>query len=92
MLRLFFVGYFNDILAGLVILTLTNLLLTLAGLRPLGGISAVLFVLLCGLFWELAPLLYKPAAVCDPWDLAAYLAGCGAYLLLAHVFKKNAAP
>ncbi|UQT48013.1 hypothetical protein M5E87_25265 [Flavonifractor plautii] len=33
------------------------------------------YLLACGLFLELAPLLYKPSSVCDPWDLLAYLAG-----------------
>ena len=79
--RLFLVCWCNDLFAGAAILAWANLLLSLGRLplldRPL---RALPFVLGCGLVWELAAPLWKPGAVCDPWDLAAYLAGALLYL------------
>ena len=74
--RLFLAGYFSDLLAGALLLALLELLLAAGRLPPLTALPAVLlFLLACGLFLELAPLLYRPSSVCDPWDVAAYLAG-----------------
>ena len=75
MLRFFLAGYFGDILAGALLLAWTELLLTMAGRRPPGVLPTVLFLLACGVFWELFSPLLRPGAVADPLDLAAYLAG-----------------
>ncbi|MCR1908765.1 hypothetical protein [Flavonifractor plautii] len=75
-LRLFLAWYFSDLLAGALLLALVELLLILGRLSPIRSVPAAAgYLLACGLFLELAPLLYKPSSVCDPWDLLAYLAG-----------------
>ena len=75
-LRLFLAWYFSDLLAGALLLALVELLLVLGRLSPIRSVPAAAgYLLACGLFLELAPLLYKPSSVCDPWDLLAYLAG-----------------
>lgn len=59
-----------------LLLALVELLLVLGRLSPIRSVPAAAgYLLACGLFLELAPLLYKPSSVCDPWDLLAYLAG-----------------
>ena len=74
-LRLFLAWYFSDLLAGALLLALVELLLALGRLSPIRSVPAAAgYLLACGLFLELAPLLYKPSSVCDPWDLLAYLA------------------
>jgi len=83
MLHWFLTCYFHDILAGILIVSLTNLLLKQLRLPPLGSFGTVsCFVLLCGLFWEYVTPLYLPRAVSDPWDLLAYWGGGLIYLLL----------
>ena len=58
------------------LLALVELLLALGRVSPIRSVPAAAgYLLACGLFLELAPLLYKPSSVCDPWDLLAYLAG-----------------
>ena len=75
-LRLFLPWYFSDLLAGALLLALVELLLVLGRVSPIRSVPAAAgYLLACGLFLELAPLLYKPSSVCDPWDLLAYLAG-----------------
>ena len=75
-LRLFLAWYFSDLLAGALLLALVELLLALGRVSPIRSVPAAAgYLLACGLFLELAPLLYKPSSVCDPWDLLAYLAG-----------------
>lgn len=84
-LLLFFQWYFADILAGGMILGITNLLLLLARLNwRLGTPGKIVpFLLLCGLAWEVLPLYYKAGAVFDWYDILCYLIGGGVYYLLS---------
>lgn len=83
-LHILLAWYFDDFLAGGVILCVLNVLLRAAGLpaaeRPL-PVSA--FLLTCGLFWEYVTPLYLPRSVSDPLDiLAVWLGGMGMLLCL----------
>ena len=63
-LRLFLAWYFSDLLAGALLLALVELLLVLGRLSPIRSVPAAAgYLLACGLFLELAPLLYKPSSV-----------------------------
>ena len=66
-----------DFLAGGLMLCFLNGLLLLARRRPLERfLPASLFLLGCGLFWEIVTPLYLPRSVGDPWDvLAVWLGG-----------------
>ena len=66
-----------DFLAGGLMLCFLNGLLLLARRRPLERfLPASLFLLGCGLFWEVLTPLYLPRSVGDPWDvLAVWLGG-----------------
>ena len=89
--HLFFAGYFNDLLAGTLILAIVNLLLVPARLPPLDRpLPATAFILLCGCFWEFVTPLYRPESVCDPLDLLAYLAGAWVYLGLCALWRRCA--
>ena len=71
-----------DFLAGALILCILNILL-LAANRPVmrRGWAVTLFLLACGLFWEVITPLYLPRSVGDPWDLLAYwLGGMAMYI------------
>ncbi len=67
--------YANDIIAGFLILAFTHYLLARGRLPALSRRGSLLLVLGAGAAWEVLPLLWKPAGVADPWDIAAYLAG-----------------
>ena len=77
----FLTCYANDIFAGAAITAWADLLLRRGGLTPIRSWKQTVPLLLaCGLVWEgLAPL-WKPGAVFDPWDFAAYQAGGLAWL------------
>ena len=66
-----------DFLAGGLMLCFLNGLLLLARRRPVGRVlPATLFLLACGLFWEVATPLYLSRSVGDPRDvLAVWLGG-----------------
>ena len=66
-----------DFLAGGLMLCFLNGLLLLARRRPVERFLPVsLFLLGCGLFWEVLTPLYLPRSVGDPWDvLAVWLGG-----------------
>ena len=76
--------YANDICAGAAILAWLDLLLSLGGRPPLRSRgTAILFLLLCGLVWEVLAPLWKTGAVFDPWDLLAYQVGGLLWLALS---------
>ena len=66
-----------DFLAGGLILCLLNGLLLMARRRPVErALPATLFLLACGLFWEVVTPRYLPRSVGDPRDvLAVWLGG-----------------
>ena len=66
-----------DFLAGGAMLCLLNGLLLLSRRRPVErALPASLFLLACGLFWEVVTPLYLPRSVGDPRDvLAVWLGG-----------------
>lgn len=72
-----------DFLAGGLMLCFLNGLLLLARRRPLEQfLPASLFLLGCGLFWEMVTPLYLPRSVGDPWDVLAVWLGGLALLVL----------
>ena len=84
-------AHLNDLLAGCAFMGYTNLLFDLV--RPgcrLSRLTAVLlYMLCCGLFWELAaPLLIKPS-VPDGWDVVAYCLGALGYWLLMRAAERR---
>lgn len=82
-LRWFLACYFGDVLAGLVLLSVTSLLLLAAGRPPLRRwLPMALILLAAGGVWECLAPLWKPGAVFDWWDFAAYQAGGLIYWLL----------
>lgn len=75
-LQWFLTCYFNDILVGPVLLALTSLLLLAARCSPLRRWWPMALILLgAGVVWECLAPLWKPGAVFDWWDFAAYQAG-----------------
>ena len=76
--------YFGDILAGLVLPAFTSLLLLTFHRSPLRKWRPTALLLLgAGLVWECLAPLWKPGAVFDWWDFAAYQLGG----LLHHIFS-----
>lgn len=72
-----------DFLAGGLMLCLLNGLLALSRRRPVERfLPASLFLLGCGLFWEVLTPLYLPRSVGDPRDVVAVWLGGLALLAL----------
>lgn len=71
-------NYFNDILAGIVLLSYSNILLSFYSRKDLlikKFDIMMVFLLAAGLFWEYITPLYKPGALSDVRDIPAYLTG-----------------
>ncbi|MDS9470714.1 hypothetical protein [Sporosarcina pasteurii] len=70
--------YLNDVLAGILIVAIVNVLAVLSHQRRLLLISLIrilVFTLACGLFWEYVTPLYVTYSVWDPFDVLAYMFG-----------------
>ena len=78
-----------DFLAGGLMLCLLNILLYLSRRRPVERtLSASLFLLGCGLFWEVLTPLYLPRSVGDPRDVLAVWLGGLALLALRRALDR----
>lgn len=72
----FLTCYANDVFAGAALIAWADLLLRWGGLTPIRSWKQTVPLLLaCGLVWEVLAPVWKPGAVFDPWDFAAYQAG-----------------
>jgi len=82
--------YFNDILAGVVILAYTNLFFIAVGKaeHSFRSLATILpYALLAGLFWEFIAPMFITTSVTDAWDIMAYCAGGSAYWLIQRITK-----
>ena len=87
--KVFFVGYFNDLLCPLFFVSYVNLLLITQGkeLRKMHHI--LLLCLLAGIVWEFLAPLFKKSSVTDMWDIACYLIGGAVYRLIFLCFSRK---
>ncbi|MEC4183914.1 hypothetical protein VJ918_03740 [Adlercreutzia sp. R21] len=75
--------HLNDFLGGAAFLAYTNMLLDLVrpDMRIRRLTTSVVYLFLCGIFWEYAAPLFVKASTADPLDLLAYMTGAAAYWL-----------
>lgn len=76
--NLFFTGYYNDILAPILLLSYSNFLLSKYK-KNLIGTKSFIFILVCSIIWEFFAPLIREGSVIDPFDFVAYLFGCFLY-------------
>lgn len=67
--------YLNDIMAGICLSTVSQLLMWFWLKRPIKDAENILLIYVAGSYWEFIAPLYIAAAVTDLYDLVAYLAG-----------------
>ena len=74
-ISLFMNGYFNDILAGLFLISFTNVLLYKVNKSIHKLVHIEIYLLIVGIFWEYITPLYKTNSTSDPIDILAYMLG-----------------
>ena len=83
---LFLSCYANDLAAGLALAAWLDLLFALAGRHAVvSWKQTVPYLFFRGFVLEILAPLWKPNAVCDPWDFLAYQARGFLYLLLFRI-------
>lgn len=85
---IFFQYYFNDLLAPIIILSFSNYLLNLYN-KVIKGKNVYLFIIICGIFWEIITPLYKKNSVSDIVDFIMYIMGANIYMLIVKGVKVN---
>lgn len=88
----FFRYYFNDILAGGIIITYINLLFIF--LRRPQYCLRQFWIIVCvniiiGFFWEFIAPLYKSDSITDPYDLVAYTFGGCIYYTVIKIYNSK---
>lgn len=86
----FFRFYFNDVLAGIVILAYSNIVISLSKVKfnLVSFKNIVIFNLLIGLFWEYVTPLYYSKSTGDPLDVVAYVLGGIVYYFIIKIFNR----
>ncbi len=78
-------GYYNDYLAGIILLAAVELVTLLYSSKEVSFIQTVVVMLLAGLYWEFIAPLYILDSVTDPRDLLVYEAGG----IICFIINKN---
>lgn len=75
--------YFNDILAGILLNAIAQIMLTNKGFKytPYRGLY---LTIVAGIFWEYITPLFNSRSISDPLDIVAYLTG---FLILTIINK-----
>lgn len=87
--NIFFTGYYNDILAPILLLSYSNFLL-LKYNKYFIGAKSFIFIVICSFIWEFFAPLIKSDAIMDFLDFIAYLTGCFIYniIFIFYIRKK----
>lgn len=82
-------GYYNDVLAPILLLCYSNILLTFYKkkvIRILSFRHIMCFIFVVGMYWEYITPLYKADSVSDIYDIASYLFGALIYYCVVSRF------
>lgn len=86
--NIFFIGYFNDLLAPILLLAFSDLLLSFQK-EELKIKQIYIFIIVCSILWEFIVPLYKKNSVCDLLDIVMYLLGASIYIILKVIKEKG---
>lgn len=86
--NIFFQGYFNDLLAPILLLAFSNFLLSFYE-KEWKGKNIYIVIVICGIYWEFITPLYKKDSVCDVLDMIMYIGGASIYSLLRFLIERG---
>ena len=88
--RLFFIGYFNDFICPLFFFSYANLLLITVNKEITRLWATCLISFLTGCIWEFVTPLMKSSSITDPLDIVCYVTGGIVYwAILRCIQNKN---
>ena len=89
LLRVFFIGYFNDLICPLLFFSYANLLLNSVG-KEFARLWVICLVSLCtSCVWEFVAPLMKPSSTTAPLDIFCYITGGVVYWAILRYIKNK---
>ena len=89
LLRVFFIGYFNDLICPLFFFSYANMLLITVG-KEIARLWVICLVSLCtSCVWEFVASLMKPSSTTDPLDIFCYITGGVVYWAILRYIKNK---
>ncbi len=85
-------NYLNDVLAGILILSIANVIAVIGKqgrLMITSFVEILFFTFLCGLFWEYVTPLYLSYSVSDYLDVVSYMFGGLLYWIIFKLIKSR---
>ena len=86
---LFMSGYFNDILAGILLIAFTNLMFGFINKSIYKFVHIEIYLFAVGIFWEYITPLYKTSSISDPIDILAYMVGGFIYWIINKIVMRK---
>jgi hypothetical protein len=81
-LNYFFSGYFDDLLAPILLFSYMNLVLSFINKKIYSIKYLILIIILCSFVWEYLVIFIKPGSVSDPIDILCYFIGTLIYWII----------
>ena len=78
----FFSGYFDDLLAPLLLFSYINILLSFYNKKIYSLKYLIIFILLVSIVWEYLIVFIKPTSLSDPIDVIFYILGTLIYWII----------
>lgn len=89
LLRVFFIGHFNDLICPLFFFSYANMLLITVG-KEIARLWVICLVSLCtSCVWEFVAPLMKPSSTTDPLDIFCYITGGVVYWAILRYIKNK---
>ena len=89
LLRVFFIGYFNDLICPLFFFSYANMLLITVD-KEIARLWVICLVSLCtSCVWEFVAPLMKPSSTTDPLDIFCYITGGVVYWAILRYIKNK---
>ena len=89
LLRVFFIGYFNDLICPLFFFSYANMLLITVG-KEIARLWVICLVSLCtSCVWEFVAPLMKPSSTTGPLDIFCYITGGVVYWAILRYIKNK---
>lgn len=85
-LHYFFTGYFNDLIAPLLLFSYINLLLSFIDKNVYSLKYLIIIIISCSFFWEYLVLFFKPTGISDPVDVLFYIMGTLIYWIIYKIW------
>lgn len=88
-LRIFFNGYFNDLICPIAFMSYTNIILLTKNIEIIDIKYIVPIFIIAGIIWEFVAPYFKSNSITDIYDILSYIIGGILYSLILNIHMRK---